>query len=163
MKMWYCIDCDEEFEFYIPDFIWNSFRKTCPFCGSKEIVDCLEMDAAIKDLVSDSIDNEMKKTVEELNAAIKDLVPEMPEHPKCLCANKYNNSDHLTNLSKNVYGYIVEGVTQLSFDDLEINEKLLIGLPLEDASNNYNAQVTCITEMNERFLHTFIDDCYYRT
>lgn len=44
---------------------------------------------------------------------------------------------------------------ELSFSDMDINEKLLLGLPIEDV-----VPITYIAEMNYRFLHTFVDGCF---
>lgn len=48
----------------------------------------------------------------------------------------------------------------LSFDDLDENELALIAAttPYEKCQNKFNPAI--ITEMNERFLHTFVDCCF---
>lgn len=66
---------------------------------------------------------------------------EMSEYPNCPC---------------HVEPFLdVVMQSSLSFDDMDINEKLLLDLPVEEV-----VPITYITEMNSRFLHTFVDGCF---
>jgi len=160
--MWLCIDCDKEFEnpcaFENPEI-----GLTCPFCGSISIVDCSDFYMPeMSDEVPESVEEQMADTY----ATIKDLVPEQREHPNCKCTNKPDDSEYLTDLSRDAYGRIVERIPQLSFDDLRINRNVLLNLPIDDAIMNmkspakFKAYDTYMDKMTERFLHTFIDDCF---
>lgn len=180
--MWICIDCEKEFGEL--SCFRTSVGITCPFCGSATIVDCIdfyqpEMGSVIDDAINsldcseqDYIDAslEMPEYIEEqiadMYATMKDLIPKMPEHPNCRCVNGFEKASfNMSSIDWIRNNPVIQ--IPLSFDDLEINEKLLIGLPVTDAILNmqkkpgqYDAYEKCITEMNERFLHTFIDDCF---
>ena len=173
--MWYCIDCEKEFE--SPGCIGDLVGITCPFCSSTTIVDCLDFFQPETDKL---IPEFIEEQIADMYATMEDLKP--PEHLNCSCINEFNIPEYLTNFDQTkmlrcthchddfinrkefekcprcgLGNLISEEIPQLSFDDLEINEQLLIGLPTE---RDRVVSITYLTEMNERFLHTFIDDCF---
>ena len=66
------------------------------------------------------------------------------EHPMCPCIMNHVNTN----------SNIFEESPALSFDDMDKHEVILIDLPLISIDVR---PITYISEMNERFLHTFID------
>lgn len=104
---------------------------------------------------------------------------EMPEHPNCHCSNELDE-EALEQLGLETsggndyergYDYIEEQdlcencefsknagqpfEPNISFHDLDVNEIVLLTLPIEEP-----VPIDHITDMNYRFLHTFIDSCF---
>lgn len=152
--MWRCADCEKDFEFgYITDI-----KLVCPFCGSCNINEYgpefyfPKMDGLIPNVGKDSFPKvDMEKEVDKL---IDEIIgsDEMPEHPNCPCyIGPELDNDTIDYMRKNVMMQ-----SPLSFDDLDINEIVLLGLNLEEGEEAVRPY-TYITDMNSRFLHTFID------
>lgn len=144
----------------------------CPSCGIgfmmseqellKAEMEAMEADLSEADLFAmDEIEAEMESEAEE--AGIGDLyetenpiIEGRPEHPNCFCSSL--GDFKAAGLDEETIKYLRNNAVAkfpLSFNDLDINEKLLLDLPIEDV-----VPITYITEMNYRFLHTFVDGCF---
>ena len=111
-----------------PGYIGDLNGTTCPFCGSSLILDGHEMPAEHQ----------------KMDDFFDDYEWDDDDHQNCHC---YENIVECNGVWKEV--------PALSFDDMDKHEVLLIGLPPLWFTNVSSA--CYIPEMNERFLHTFID------
>lgn len=128
--MWYCLDCVKRFE--MSD---NFSEKTCPFCFSENVRDFSNSDFQFPKMDG--------------------LVPQVGKDSFKAAMDSFGiNKEDYEQLDLDE-AELPEWNFELSFADLDINEFLLLDLPVEDV-----VPINYITKMNELFLHTFVDGCF---
>jgi len=149
--MWICGDCDRMFQAAIAkQTIGLAVKWVCPYCISENIQDFIPVRQPKFFDDQDELDVDLQKSglLEETCGFCDDC--EFTEMGDVVAENNGNR-----------YARIPDWSPEISFDDLELNEFVLLAMDaLHKFDSEFKIGKTGITDMNSRFLHTFIDGCF---
>lgn len=169
--MYMCLDCDRVFEAALAKQVMGSAPIwVCPYCLSEEINSFVTMreklDAALQKL---GLLNETCGSCDDCE--FTDCVNNnlhVPNHPNCKCIPENEQVKNggfffpeMAGNDENGYAGLPVQNKEISFEDLQLNEFVLLAMDaLREFEPVFEKGETYITDMNSRFLHTFIDACF---
>ncbi len=168
--MYECGNCDRIFEAALnKQSIGFNSQWVCPYCLSDNI-------RSTPQLFTPQFFDDQEQLETELQEM--GLLDEMPEHPNCRCnpeeeliknagfffpemGAEITDYQKAQGMTGNGYARLPAQNAELSFGDLDLNEFVLLAIDALDVKGNtepsFKKSGTYITDMNSRFLHTFID------